>query len=229
METFDKNKFNKLIEEKNVFGFYNEAKTLGDGRKTWLFIDWKPLMSDVFLTDKLADFVLAFVKSENLKVDSFYGVPESATKIALICQYKLAKQSGCFSEKSHVLSLGRGNPRTHHKRPQDNYFLGKPKGEVIVIEDVVASGESLITALDNLKEANISVSGVIALSDRLDKRNDNLGVKDIVEKRGLRFYCMSSLVEILPLIYKKLTPREKIMKGITKEFREAHTSRINLL
>lgn len=229
MKTFDRNKFNRFIEEKNVFGFYNEAKILDDGRKTWFFIDWKPLMSDVFLTDKLADFVLAFAKSNKLKVDSFYGVPESATKIALICQYKLAKQSEHFGEKSHVLSLGRGNPRAHHKKPEDNYFLGKPSGEVIVIEDVVASGDSLIDTLDHLKEANIHVSAVIALSDRLDKRSDNLSVKEIVEKRGLKFYCMSSLIEILPILYKRLVPRKEIANELTKEFHEAHISEIRLL
>jgi len=44
-----------------------------------------------FLSDKLSDYVMAFVEDSGLQPDCFYGVPEGATKLGIITQYKWAK------------------------------------------------------------------------------------------------------------------------------------------
>jgi orotate phosphoribosyltransferase len=108
------------------------------------------------------------LKKNNLQVDTFYGVPEGATKLGIITQYKYAKQSPSFSKGSHVLAMGRAKPKDHGA-PKDKFFVGAPTGKVVVIEDVTTTGGSLITTLDGLKEAGINVVGVISLTNRMEK------------------------------------------------------------
>lgn len=228
MERFDKNEFNKFIEESNVYGFFKEPITLKSGRKSQFYANWRTVVEDVFLTDRLADYVIAFVKSNNLKADTFYGVPEGATKLGVVTQYKWAKQSKYYSKGSHVLAMGRAQPKDHGD-PKDRFFVGVPRGNVIVIEDVTTTGGSLISAIDGLKEAGIEVSGVISLTNRMEKRDDGSSVKEAVEKKGVKFYSMSSALDMLPIMFKKLAPGAEIGRAIEAEFKEYGTSPVRLV
>ena len=224
---FDQKQFNLFIEENGVYGFFKEAITLKSGRKSHFYANWRTVVEDAYLTDKLADFVIDFVKSKGTKVDTFYGVPEGATKLGVLTQYKYAKTSQGFSKGSHVLAMGRAQPKDHGA-PKDKFFVGVPKGNVVVIEDVTTTGGSLITTLDGLKEAGINVVGVLSLTNRMEKRDDGLSVKEAIEKKGVTFYSMSSALEMLPIMYKKLSPGEEIGKQIEEEFKQFGTEEIKL-
>lgn len=225
---FVQENFNNFIKENNVYGFFEEAITLKSGRKSHFYANWRNVVEDVFLTDKLADFVLEFVKKEGIGVDTFYGVPEGATKLGIITQYKFAKSSENYSKGTHVLSMGRAMPKDHGA-PKDKYFVGMPKGRVIVIEDVTTTGGSLIKTLEGLIEANIEVVGVISLTNRMEKRDDGTSVKEAIEKMNINFYSMSSALEMLPIIFKKNSPREEVGRAIEEEFKEYGVEEIKLL
>lgn len=219
MEKFNQDEFNKFIEENDIYGFFEEAITLKSGRKSHFYANWRNVVEDVYLTDKLADYVLNFAKDNELLADTFYGVPEGATKLGVITQYKMAQSSPDFSKGSHVLSMGRAKPKDHGA-PKDKFFVGMPKGKVVVIEDVTTTGGSLINTLKGLKDAGVNVVGVISLTNRMEKRDDGLSVKEAVEKEGFKFYNMSSSLDLLPLMYKKLKPAEEVGRAIESEFRE---------
>lgn len=217
MANFNQEEFNNFIAENNVYGFFDEAITLKSGRESHFYVNWRTVVEDAYLTDKLADYVISFAKDNGLDVDTFYGVPEGATKLGIITQYKMAKNSSQFSKGSHILSMGRAKPKDHGA-PKDKYFVGMPKGKVVVLEDVTTTGGSLINTLEGLKEAGINVAGVISLTNRMEKRDDGLSVKEAVEKKGFKFHNMSSSIDLLPIMYKKLNPGEKIGREITNEF-----------
>ena len=179
------------------------------------------------MTDLLSDYLISFVKSKGLEVDTFYGVPEGATKLGIISQFKLAKSSEKFSKGSHVLAMGRAKPK-EHGAPQDKFFIGMPRGKVIVIEDVTTTGGSLITTLDSLKESGIEIVGVISLTNRMEKRDDGTSVKEAIESKGFKFYSMSSSLDLLPIMYLKLQPGENIKKEIEAEFEEYGVEKIKL-
>lgn len=219
MDKFNQDEFNKFIEENDIYGFFDEAITLKSGRKSHFYANWRNVVEDAWLTDKLADYVIEFAKDIGLSADTFYGVPEGATKLGVITQYKMAKDSPNFSKGSHILAMGRAKPKDHGA-PKDKYFVGMPQGKVVVIEDVTTTGGSLITTLKGLKEAGINVIGVISLTNRMEKRDDGMSVKEAVEKEGFKFYNMSSSLDLLPLMYKKLQPGEEVKKEIEKEFGE---------
>lgn len=219
MEKFNQDEFNKFIEENDIYGFFDEAITLKSGRKSHFYANWRNVVEDVYLTDKLADYVLSFASENGLNADTFYGVPEGATKLGIITQYKMAQKSSSYSKGSHILSMGRAKPKDHGA-PKDKFFVGMPTGKVVVLEDVTTTGGSLINTLKGLKEAGVDVTGVISLTNRMEKRDDGLSVKEAVEKEGFKFHNMSSSLDLLPLMYKKLKPDEKVGKAIEAEFGE---------
>lgn len=218
MKAFSQEAFNQFIEESNVYGFFSEAITLKSGRKSHFYANWRNVVEDVFLTEQLSDFLIAFVQSKNVSTDTFYGVPEGATKLAVITQYTWAKQSSSYSKGSHVLAMGRAKPK-EHGAPKDKYFVGMPKGNVVVLEDVTTTGGSLLSTLENLKQAGIHVVAVVSLTNRMEKRDDGLSVKQAVEQHHIPFYSMSSSIELLPRMYAKKRPGESVGKAIEQEFK----------
>jgi orotate phosphoribosyltransferase len=219
MDSFDKEEFNRFIQENNVYGFFEDAITLKSGRKSHFYANWRNVVEDVWLTDRLADYVISFAESVGIGADTFYGVPEGATKLGLITQFKWAQGFDTYAKGSHVLAMGRAKPKDHGA-PKDRYFVGMPKGNVVVIEDVTTTGGSLLRTLEGLVESEVRVVGVISLTNRMEKRDDGLSVKEAVENKGFSFHSMSSSLELLPIMYKILQPGEHIADAIEQEFRE---------
>lgn len=227
MERFNQEEFNKFIEENNVYGFFENAITLKSGRKSHFYANWRNVVEDVWLTERLAEFVILYVESISLSVDTFYGVPEGATKLGLITQFKWARRFANYGRGSHALAMGRAKPKDHGE-PKDRYFVGMPLGNCVVIEDVTTTGGSLLQTLAGLTEAGVRVSGVISLTNRMEKRDDGLSVEEAVEKKGFPFYSMSSSLDLLPVMDKKLNPDDFIRDAIEQEFRKYGVKEIKL-
>ncbi|MFH1687254.1 MAG: hypothetical protein ABIE70_06990, partial [bacterium] len=105
-----------------------------------------------------------------------------------------------------------------HGAPRDRFFVGAPKGKVVVIEDVTTTGGSLITTLEFLRETGIAVSAVLSLTNRMERRDDGRTVKEAVEQLGVPFRNMSSALEVLPRIYRQDNPSAAVGKAIEAEF-----------
>ncbi len=219
MDQFDQQAFNEFVAENGVYGFFEQAITLKSGRKSHFYANWRTVVEDVWLTEKLIEYVIAFVKQKGLAVDTFYGVPEGATKLGVLTQYTWARQQPDYGRGSHVLAMGRAKPKEHGD-PKDKYFVGMPSGKVVVIEDVTTTGGSMIKNLDSLKQAGAEVVAVISLTNRMEKRDDGLSVQEAVQQRGITFYTMSSSLDVLPQVYRKIKPGEEIARAIETEFDE---------
>ena len=176
----------------------------------------------------MANYVIAFAKDNGLEVDTFYGVPEGATKLGVVSQYLFAKQKEDYAKGSAVLAMGRAKPKDHGAA-KDKFFVGMPQGKTIVLEDVTTTGGSLITTLQSLKEAGVEVSGVISLTNRMEKRDDGTSVKEAIESMGIKFYNMSSAIDLLPIMYETLSPGEEVGVEIEKEFDEFGVEKIKLI
>jgi orotate phosphoribosyltransferase len=227
MDGFVQEEFNRFIEENDVYGFFEDAITLKSGRKSHFYANWRNVVEEVWLTDRLAEFVISFTESVGLRVDTFYGVPEGATKLGVITQFKWAQQFANYSKGSHILAMGRAKPKDHGA-PKDKYFVGMPRGNVVVIEDVTTTGGSLLRTLEGLAESGVHVVGVISLTNRMEKRDDGLSVKESVENKGFSFHSMSSSLELLPIMYKLLQPGEHIADAIEREFGEYGVKELKL-
>jgi orotidine-5'-phosphate decarboxylase len=217
MGFFDQEKFNDFVIDNDVMGFFEEPITLVSGRKSYFYFNWRDVLSDVWLTDKLVDFVFEFVRDLGLGADCFYGVPEGATKLGVLAQDKWAKRSVDYNKSSHTLAMGRAKPKEHGD-PKDKFFVGMPKGKTVVIEDVTNTGGSLVRTLDGLKNAGVNVIAVLSLTNRMMKNDEGISVKESVESRGVKFYNMSSSLEVFPEALKKLQPTDEVIEGLGIEF-----------
>ncbi len=92
--------------------------------------------------------------------------------------------------------LVRKEPKKHgrEKQIEGNYFSGM---RVVVVEDVVTTGESVKKAISALQKENIKVIRVVSLVDREE------GGKENIESSGIPFKAFFTLSEIIKL-YEKL-------------------------
>lgn len=224
---FSKSKFNKFVLDNYVVGFFKKPIRLKSGRESHWYVNWRNVTEDVCLTDRLTDYILAFVEHEKLKPDCFYGVPEGATKLAVITQYKWAKRQGDFEPNVYKLPMGRGKPKEHGDA-KDRFFLGMPEGNTIVIEDVTTTGGSLLTTIKILKDSGVKVIAAIGLTNRMEKRDDGKTVEEAVNELGVKYYAMSDATELLPLAYEQLNPGGEIGAKVEEYFQKYGTKRVVL-
>ena len=226
--SWDKEKFYDFIIENNVIGFFQKPLKLKSGRLSYWYVNWRTVAEDVYSLDKLADYIIDFVESIELNPNCFYGVPEGATKIGIITQYKWAIIHSNYDKGVYPLSMGRAKPKKHGD-PKDRHFLGFPKGKIIVLEDVITTGESLIETIENFLEFRVNIVATISLTNRNELRDDGRSVKEVVLDKGVNHYSMSDAVELLPKAYDKLQPGEFIAKNIEKYFKKYGIKEIKLI
>ena len=228
MAKFNQQEFNQFILENNVIGFFKEPITLKSGRLSHWYVNWRNAAEDPFLLDQLIDYVIAFVEDLELKPDCFYGIPEGATKLGVITQYKWAKKSPNYGLRSHILAMGRGKPKAYGE-PKDRFFIGQPKGKVVILEDLTTTGSSLLETIDNLTQVKAQIIAAIGLTNRMELRDDGKSVKEVVEEKGVPYFQMSNASELLPMIYEKLKPGEEIARKVEEYFQKYGIEQLKLL
>lgn len=193
---FNSQEFNQFILDQGILGLYKEPVQLSSGKYSNYYINWRCIGEDVYLIDVLSDMLIRYVLTMNLEVDCFYGVPEGGTKLALITQYKWAKRSTQFQQGSHSMPMGRAKPKEHGPE-MSRLFLGEPKGKVLLIEDVVTTGNSLLKQVDFLREKpSLELMGVLVLTDRMEEVNGKL-VRDIFKEKNVNYYALSNSIDLL--------------------------------
>jgi orotate phosphoribosyltransferase len=220
----EKVNFQKFIFKNKIIGFFEKPIKLKSGRLSYWYVNWRNISEDVFLLDKLCDYILFFINYLELSPDCFYGVPEGATKLGIITQFKWAKSQDNYDSGSFILSMGRGSLKEHGD-PKDRYFLGLPRGKVILLEDVITTGQSLIDSIKKLKELKVNIIAAIGLTNRNELRNDGKSVEELIQKEGVKFYAMSNATDLLP----KLKPNKNIALKIEAYFKKYGTKEIKMI
>ena len=224
---WNKEDFHKFIINNEIIGFFEKPLKLKSGRMSYWYVNWRNVAEDAYLLDKLTDFLIAFVTELNLNPDCFYGVPEGGTKMGVLTQYKWAKEKNC-KKGDFTISMGRAIPKEHGD-PKDKFFLGVPRGNVVVLEDVLTTGGSLINTLKNLKELDLNIIAAIGLTNRSELRDDGKSVKDAIKELGINLYSLSDALDLLPIIYEKFQPGETVGKHIESYFQEYGIKEIKLV
>jgi orotate phosphoribosyltransferase len=216
MRGFEQAEYNKFLIENKVIGFFEEPITLKSGRISPWYANCRDLLARVGLIDQLTDFVLAFSAEKGISADYFYGVPEGATKLAVILNYKKGKLD---NNENQALVIGRGKPKEHGD-PKDRYFIGpvEENDRVIVIEDVTTTGGSLLDTIKHLQESNIEVVAAIGLVNRMEKRDDGKGVEQAVSELHVSYLAMGNSTELLPLARDVSKPSDSVLEEVEKYF-----------
>jgi orotate phosphoribosyltransferase len=217
MTIFNQQEFVTFALDNDVVGFFNEPIRLASGRLSNCYVNWRSVMSDVFLTDKLSNFVIAYTMDSGLEPECFCGVPEGATKLGIITQYKWATTSPDYGKHSHALSMGRANPK-RRDTIEDRLFVGKPRGKTIVLEDTTTTGNSLLATINNLTDAQVPIIAAFGLTDRMELRDDGLSAAQAVQRIGIPYFALSNAMELLPAAYRRQAPEVHIAVAVEKEF-----------
>jgi orotate phosphoribosyltransferase len=225
---FSKDAFLRFMVENRVVGFFDQPVKLSSGRRSHWYANWRTVTNDVCLVDQLADFLIDFVADLGLKPDAFYGVPEGATKLGLIATYKWAKAKSNFGPGSAPLPMGRGQAKEHGS-PADRFFIGEPRGKIVVVEDVTTTGSSLLAALDQLRPVGATVLAAVGLTNRMERRDDGMSVEEAVKAKGIPYYALSEAKDLLPQVFKALAPGEKIGRAVEEEFGRYGAKRLKLI
>lgn len=211
--------FADFVINNEVIGFFDQPITLKSGRQSHFYVNWRRASNDAFLLDTLTDFLVDFIQEQGLQFETLYGVPEGATKTAIIAAFKLAKRSRDFKVGSHIIAMGRAKPKLHGD-PADRFFIGAPKAETYVLEDTVTTGLSLFQCLDQLIEAGIDVKGVISLTDRCEVRDDGLTAAQYLAKHykgKISYHPLSRAPELLAQAIRQQKPPMAIIKALAEE------------
>ena len=241
MGAFNQDEFDKFVVEQKVIGFFNQPLTLKSGRQSNWYVNWRPIVSDTFLLDKLTDFVLDFTRDLqsagkiNEEPKCFYGVPEGATKLAVLTQYKWAKSSKAFGPNSHPIPMGRAKPKEHGS-PSDRYFIGAPSGPTVILEDVTTTGGSLVQTIKSLGESKIPILAAFGLTNRMERRDDGRTVAEAIgeqnnegsEGKKIPYFQLSDATSLLPLAVKLQHPATEICRAIEDEFEKFGVTRVKL-
>jgi len=173
--------------------------TLSSGAKTDVYIDAKKTSLTAEGMEVIGFAFFQLLKNE--AVDAVGGLTLGADPIAYATAF-VCTQRG----KPLDAFVVRKEPKAHGTM---QWIEGNVKegAWVAIVDDVVTTGASTITAIERAREAGFNVRRVIALVDRQEG-----GAENIKEKTGLRLESIFKKSEFVEL-HKKMTGKKKKPKG----------------
>ena len=186
MKDYQKN-FLRLALEANALKF--GEFTLKSGRKSPYFFNASALIEHGSL-DKLGEILAAKVKDSNLEFDMIFGPAYKGIFLGSILATKLSKEKNtpiCFNRKE-VKDHGEGG----------SLIGALPKGNVLIIDDVISSGLAIREALDYLRNYDVNVAGALVTLDRQEQgQNSKLMASSELIDEGLDILSIISLDDLL--------------------------------
>jgi uridine monophosphate synthetase len=169
----------ELINELHEVGCIQFGQfTLASGRQSPIYIDLRRMTAAPGLLRRAAEAYAELLRP--LSFDHLAGVPYAALTIGT------------------AVALAMNRPLIYPRKEAKAYGLGKnvegvftPGDKAVVIEDLVTSGGSVLSAIETLEGAGLVVSDVAVLIDR-----EQGGLENLAEK-GYRLHATLRISEIL--------------------------------
>ena len=186
MKDYQKN-FLTLALEANALKF--GEFTLKSGRKSPYFFNASALIEHGSL-DKLGEILAAKVKDSNLEFDMIFGPAYKGIFLGSILATKLSK------ERNMPICFNRKEAKDHG---EGGSLIGAlPKGNVLIIDDVISSGLAIREALDYLTNYDVNVAGALVTLDRQEQgQNSKLMASSELINEGLDILSIISLDDLL--------------------------------
>src|SRR3989338_6196076 len=111
------------------------------------------------------------------------------------------------------LPMGRGKPKERGPL-EEREFCGIPEGDVVVLEDTITTGGSVLKEIERIRKANADVIGVVVLTDRLELRDDGRSAREAVESLGVYYGALSDAFQLIVPAYEVLKPRDELARKV---------------
>ena len=170
----------KVIKEKSL---KHGKFTLASGRTSDYYIDARLSSLDPEGAARIADAILSEI--EGMKVDAVGGMDMGATPIVgavAIRSFQLNKPMPTFVVRKDV--------KAHGTQKLIEGPIPPPPCNVVIVDDVVTSGGSIIKAIDAVEKHGGKVLLAISVLDR------NAGAKEALEQRKIPYRPLLTLSDI---------------------------------
>ncbi len=168
----------KFIKQTDALKFGEFILT--SGKKSPFYIDMRLFISYPDIFSKLCEIYVKMIKKENLEVDKIAGIPTSGLPIATLISYKLRLP----------MIYVRKEPKSHGETRMIEGVLN-PSDNVVLIDDLVTSGKSLIKAAKAIRKDKGIVKHAFALLDREQGGRENL------DKERIKLHTVVSINQLL--------------------------------
>jgi orotate phosphoribosyltransferase len=173
-------KLAKLLEEKSL---RRGNFILASGKSSTYYIDGKLTSMSAEGASLIADAILEEIR--DLDVDAVGGMDMGATPIVgavAVAGFRAGRPLPTFVVRKEV--------KAHGTMKQIEGPIPQTPGKVIVIDDVVTTGDSILKAIDAVEKAGHTVLLAISLLDR------GAGAIEALSRRGIRYQPLATLEDI---------------------------------
>ena len=155
--------------------------TLASGKRSSMYVDLRLLVSRPDLMQAAAAAYAE--KLAALPCDRIAGVPYAALPIGM------------------AVALASGVPLIYNRKESKSHGLGKdieglwnPGERVVIVEDVITTGGSIVSSVELFRAAGLVVEDAIVLLDRQQ------GGVESLQKAGIRVHSVLALADVLELL-----------------------------
>lgn len=149
-----------------------------------VYFDCRVIVSFPKLMDQLSRLMVEFSEQRNIVCDRYCGVPYTALPIATLMAVQADKPM--LMRRKEVKKYGT-------RKLVEGYFN---TGEnVLIIEDVVTSGSSILETYSDLIESGLKVTDAIVVLDRQQGGANNL------KKNGINIHPLVTLSKIMDILH----------------------------
>lgn len=160
----------------------DEAFTLSAGHVTHDYIDGKRAIAQTSRLRLVAQAFLELAKEEGVEFDAVGGLTMGADPIALAIAVGSDRDTYWFSVRKE--------PKEHGKQQLIEGGPLLPGTRVLLVDDVVTTGRSIIQALDAIQASGAEVVMASALVDRGE------GTSRVLDERGIRYRPMMTYQDL---------------------------------
>ena len=156
--------------------------TLSSGQKSFYYINGKPVSLSAEGALAIGKLFFSLLPWDTEAVAGLtLGADPLVSAVTVVSAYEKRPVSGIIVRKQ---------PKGHGTNA---YLEGKilpPQAKVVVLEDVVTTGNSALFAVEQLQKAGYEVTQILAIVDR------EQGGKELYQKQGIRFQALFSIRDV---------------------------------
>ncbi len=197
----------EFVKEFAIFLHQNDIIKFGDftlasGKKSSYYIDLRLVASFPHIFRKMTKNLQKLV-SEKTGLDNFdslVAVPTGGLVIG----------SALAIETVKPLIYVRDKPKDYGttKSIEGKIFSGM---KVILVDDVITTGNSVINAIKQLKDAGLSISDVYVIINRLEGANNTLELEEV------NLYQLTDVLEITTILFQEKLVSKEILDKINNQ------------
>jgi len=167
--------------------------TLNSGRESPYFFN-TGLCCTGKLLNKLSSFYCEAIIANKIEFDFIFGPAYKGITLSSSICLNLEAQHNI--DKPYTF-----NRKETKEHGEKGIFVGyMPEGEVLIIDDVISSGNSILNSIDLMVSNNAKVSSVLVAFDRMEVGKKSRASLEISENHKLNIHSIINLDDILNYI-----------------------------